>query len=171
MPDHVFDWYPSCLPTGNIILDRLKKNQKHSCFADNTAVSAMDHSCFLSKSPSFPSWSEPAPIILASCLMMFLNGSRPVYRLAPSFCNYWEIHSKGCSCAGLLLATIDDWLITKDHKMSTSIVFIDLSKAFDNVRHDKLLIKLQKLGVSGTVLKWIHNFLRNRMQKVCGWKS
>ena len=50
--------------------------------------------------------------------------------------------------------------------MSTSIVFINLSKAFDNVRHDKLLIKLQKLGVSGTVLKWIHNFLRNRMQKV-----
>ena len=30
--------------------------------------------------------------------------------------------------------------------MSTSIVFIDLSKAFDNVRHDKLSIKLQKLG-------------------------
>ena len=50
--------------------------------------------------------------------------------------------------------------------MSTSIVFIDLSKAFDNVRHDKLFIKLQKLGVSGTVLKWIQNFLRNRMQKV-----
>ena len=50
--------------------------------------------------------------------------------------------------------------------MSTSIVFIDLSKAFDNVRHDKLLIKLQKLGVNGTVLKWIHNFLRNRKQKV-----
>ena len=50
--------------------------------------------------------------------------------------------------------------------MSTSIVFIDLSKAFDNVRHDKLLIKLQNLGVSGTVLKWIHNFLCNRMQKV-----
>ena len=76
---------------------------------------------------------------------------------------------KGRSCADLLLATIDDWLIAKDHKMSTSIVFIvfiDLSKAFDNVRHDKLLIKLQKLGVSGTVLKWIHNFLRNRMQKV-----
>ena len=73
---------------------------------------------------------------------------------------------KGRSCADLLLATIDDWLIAKDHKKSTSIVFIDLSKAFDNVRHDKLLIKLQKLGVSGTVLKWIHNFLRNRMQKV-----
>ena len=73
---------------------------------------------------------------------------------------------KGRSCADILLATIDNWLIAKDHKMSASIVFIDLLKAFDNVRHDKLLIKLQKLGVSGTVLKWIHNFLRNKMQQV-----
>ena len=53
---------------------------------------------------------------------------------------------KGRSSADLLLAMIDDWLIAKDHKMSTSIVFIDLSKAFDNVHHDKLSLKLQKLG-------------------------
>ena len=82
---------------------------------------------------------------------------------------YHEDHygfRKGRSCADLLRAMIDDWLIAKDHKMSTSIVFIDLSKAFDNVRHDKLLIKLQKLGVSGTVQKCIHSFLCNRMQKV-----
>ena len=82
---------------------------------------------------------------------------------------YHEDHygfRKGRSCADLLLAMIDDWLIAKDHKMSTSIVFIDLSKAFDNVRHDKLLIKLQKLGVGGTVQKCIHCFLCNRMQKV-----
>ena len=45
---------------------------------------------------------------------------------------------KGRSCADLLLATIDDWLIAKYHKMSTSIVFIDLLKAFYNVCHDKL---------------------------------
>ena len=44
----------------------------------------------------------------------------------------------------ILLATIEDWMIAKDHKMSTSIVFMDMSKAFDNVRHEKLLIKLSK---------------------------
>ena len=32
--------------------------------------------------------------------------------------------------------------------------------------HNKLWIKLQILGVHGTVLKWAYNFLRNRMQKV-----
>ena len=41
-------------------------------------------------------------------------------------------------------------MIAKDRKLSTAIVFIDISKAFDNVQHDKLLFKLQKLGVGGT---------------------
>ena len=31
---------------------------------------------------------------------------------------------------------------------------------------DKLLIKLQNLGVSGTVLKWIHNFLSSECRKL-----
>ena len=73
---------------------------------------------------------------------------------------------KGRSCADLLLGTIDDWMIAKDRKLSTAIVFIDLSKAFDNVQHDKLLLKLQKLGVGGMVLKWFHSYLCNRTQKV-----
>ena len=65
-----------------------------------------------------------------------------------------------------MLGTIDDWMIAKDRKLSTAIVFIDLSKAFDNVQHDKLLLKLQKLGVGGMVLKWFHSYLCNRTQKV-----
>ena len=77
---------------------------------------------------------------------------------------------KGRSCADLLLGTIDDWMIAKDRKLSTAIVFIDLSKAFDNVQHDKLLLKLQKLGVGGMVLKWFHSYLCNRTQKSCCWK-
>ena len=75
------------------------------------------------------------------------------------------------SCADLLLATIDDWLIAKDHKMSTSVVFIDRSKAFDNVRHDKLLIKLQK-RVSGTVHAEVDpQLLTQQNAESCCWKS
>ena len=39
------------------------------------------------------------------------------------------------SCSDLLVSTIDDWLLARDRKLNTSIVFLDLTKAFDNVRH------------------------------------
>ena len=51
---------------------------------------------------------------------------------------------KGRSCDDLLLATIDDWLIAKDHKMSTSIVFIDLSSC-EIYLYQFLLIRVTKM--------------------------
>ena len=51
---------------------------------------------------------------------------------------------KGRSCADLLLATIDDWLIAKDHKMSTYIVFIDLSSC-EIYLYQFLLIRVTKM--------------------------
>ena len=53
----------------------------------------------------------------------------------------------GHSCADLLTVAIDDWLLAQDSKMHTAIVFIDLSKAFDNVQHQLLLLKLQQHGI------------------------
>ena len=73
---------------------------------------------------------------------------------------------KGRSCVDLLLSTIDDWLLARDAKKYTAVVFIDLSKAFDNVQHDLLLLKLQALGIGGPVLSWFHCYLKDRYQKV-----
>ena len=39
-----------------------------------------------------------------------------------------------------------------DEKKVTAVLMLDLSKAFDNINHQKLLIKLQSLGVSGMAL-------------------
>nr|VZI30237.1 unnamed protein product [Spirometra erinaceieuropaei] len=39
--------------------------------------------------------------------------------------------------------------------------------AFDNVPHQRLLHKLNKIGISGNFLKWIGNFLVGRHQVVC----
>ena len=59
---------------------------------------------------------------------------------------------KGRSCADLLTATVDDWLLARDRKLPTAIVFLDLSKAFANAQHEQLLQRLQKLNIGGTVL-------------------
>jgi len=42
------------------------------------------------------------------------------------------------------------------------IIYIDFSKAFDVVQHDKLLVKLQAVGIAGMLLEWIKNLLRER---------
>ena len=82
-----------------------------------------------------------------------------------SFCFVSLSQRKGRSCADLLTATVDDWLLARDRKLTTAIVFLDLSKAFDNVQHEQLLLHLQKLNIGGTVLKWFSKYLKGRSQK------
>ena len=43
-------------------------------------------------------------------------------------------------------------------------IFLDLSKAFDTICHEKLLVKLDSYGIRGNCLKLIKNYLLNRKQ-------
>ena len=49
----------------------------------------------------------------------------------------------------------------------TSVVFLDLAKAFDSVDHSILLRKLQLFGISERSLGWFFSHLDNRQQKCC----
>jgi len=53
-----------------------------------------------------------------------------------------------------------------DNKKQTDVIYFDLSKAFDTVPHDLLLHKLKQFGIHGRLLKWITNYLTNRLQRV-----
>ena len=46
------------------------------------------------------------------------------------------------------------------------IVYLDFSKAFDLVDISILLSKLQGMGISGNLLKWLRTFLTDRHQNV-----
>ncbi len=65
-----------------------------------------------------------------------------------------------------LLESVEDWVNEIDSNKSVDIAFIDFAKAFDSVSHKKLISKLKCYGISGKVLEWITNFLKNRIQRV-----
>ena len=49
---------------------------------------------------------------------------------------------------------------------------MDFAKAFDKVSHWRLILKLQRYGITGPINKWIEDFLRNRSQRVvCSGES
>ena len=45
-------------------------------------------------------------------------------------------------------------------------VFLDISKAFDNVSHEGLLYKLNSIGISGKFYKLMESYLSDRFQRV-----
>ncbi len=48
----------------------------------------------------------------------------------------------------------------------TDTIYLDFKKAFDKVPHLELLSKLSKIGISGKLVVWLHNYLTNRKQLV-----
>jgi len=46
------------------------------------------------------------------------------------------------------------------------VIFCDISKAFDRVRHKGLLFKLKQLGITGRLHHGISEYLKNRHQRV-----
>ena len=61
-----------------------------------------------------------------------------------------------------LLCVTDDLLQGIDDKKISALVLLDMSKAFDSIRHDMLLQKLQALGVSFSCRDWFHSYLVGR---------
>ena len=50
--------------------------------------------------------------------------------------------------------------------MEFTVVFFDISKAFDKVWHKGLVFRLRRAGIRGKLLAWFSDYLSNRLQRV-----
>ena len=70
------------------------------------------------------------------------------------------------SCLTNLLHCMEEVTSILDEGHSADILYLDFSKAFDKVQHQRLINKLQSLGIGGSILAWIKAWLSGRKQRV-----
>ena len=68
------------------------------------------------------------------------------------------------SCLSHLLEHHDQVLSYLEDGYNVDSIYLDFSKAFDKVDIGILCQKMKSLGITGTLGKWIHDFLTNRKQ-------
>ena len=73
---------------------------------------------------------------------------------------------KGRSCTTQLLEVMENLSRSIDDGQNIDILYLDFRKAFDQVPHHRLLLKLRSYGFVGNISKWIEDFLSDRTQKV-----
>ena len=74
--------------------------------------------------------------------------------------------SRGRSTLQQLLIFLSDIFHNIDVKSQTDAIYLDLRKAFDSVPHNKLLVKLYLIGITGELWEWFKNYLSSRTQCV-----
>ncbi len=71
---------------------------------------------------------------------------------------------KGHSITTCLVDFLDKIYREVNEGGACGVLFLDLSKAFDTVAHDVLLLKLRHLGMKLSVVNWFASYLDNRSQ-------
>ena len=68
----------------------------------------------------------------------------------------------GDSWVSQLLSITHEIFKSFDDGLEVRGVFLDISKAFDKVWHERLMFKLKQNGISGDLLQILSDFLSNR---------
>ena len=80
---------------------------------------------------------------------------------------YQSAFRKSHSTESALVHIVNDILRTLNNNESCLLILLDLSAAFDTIKHDTLISLLEsRMGISDTVLRWFSSFLQNRSKKV-----
>ena len=111
------------------------------------------------------------PVSLTLCICKVLEGivRDAIYdhlHVNNILCNEQFGFRSGRSCSLQLLEALQEWSCMADKGVGCDILYLDHSKVFDTVPHEKLLRKLEAVGITGKIRNWIGNFLHCRQQWV-----
>ena len=67
------------------------------------------------------------------------------------------------SCVTQLLHVVEDLRDMLDNGDSFDIIYLGSKKAFDQVSHRRLAVRLESHGITSKLHKWISCFLSNRL--------
>ena len=93
--------------------------------------------------------------IIVNKIYKFLTAHSVLHRAQHGFV-------RGSSVCSNLLESLNDWTVYVQSRNQTTIIYVDFSKAFDVVSHEKLFIRLQSYKIGGTVLLWLQHFFCGR---------
>ena len=80
---------------------------------------------------------------------------------------FQSAYRKKCSTETAVLKVQNDILRALDANKQVVLVLLDLSAAFDTIEHTSLLHRLSsRVGITGSVLRWISSYLSDRTQQV-----
>ncbi len=90
-----------------------------------------------------------------------------------SYCNAKQLipneqygFRKKSSCEIALLSATDKWMKQIDDGMVVGALLIDLTKAFDSVPHQELLLELLSIDCGLLAVTWFQSYLTDRFQRV-----
>ena len=72
---------------------------------------------------------------------------------------------KGFSTQRCQVSMLEKWKFATDNKKSFRALLTDLSKSFDCLSHDLLIAKLNAYGLNMSAVRFVHSYLKNRMQR------
>ena len=72
---------------------------------------------------------------------------------------------KGFNSQHCLVSMLEKWRYATDNTKSFGVLLTDLSNVFDCFLHDLLIAKLNAYGFKMSALRFVHSYLKNRMQR------
>lgn len=106
-----------------------------------------------------PAFSKIFEHLVMEELVQYLTHTKSIRKEQHGF-------QKGKSTQTAILQMVNDAAHAFDRKLMAQATYLDLSKAFDVVRHQTLLDKMEHYGIRGLPHDLIRSYLENRKQRV-----